>query len=202
MPKCTANKITKILINLLLQSSYFAGNSLHCIMDNYQLLKLLETETQAIEFCVRYGLLPDGKPGDCVNCSAKQSCVWAEDKRANGIQFVIKCKICHKSHSIAKNTWFEQSKTSIKNVLLVVYSFLRGFTLNQAALQTGVSLIFSLYRFLIFLRLTIFGVDEIHINQEMKLLMFSICLLEIGYLFGITNHIFLILIFLINFQDI
>lgn len=104
------------------------------------LAKCIDTEENAVAFSVEQGLLPNMLV-DCNNCFAKGSCVWIKKSEDLGIclPYQIECIECKNKFDMTKNTFFEKENMClISQIYKVIYEFLLGSSLEEAAAQSKV----------------------------------------------------------------
>lgn len=109
--------------------------------NNCNLRKLfsnLSSEEEEIDFAMSYKLIPDKSAKKCVSCKSSDSVNWQRRAKYSNYSFCLKCKKCKQETSITHNTWFENTKITIRQSLVLIYMWLLQTTLQIAASEAEV----------------------------------------------------------------
>lgn len=91
--------------------------------DEY-MLRRTYTESDSIEFAQEIGLLMREK----ICCGRRCSLVQRTKSKNNGFYFRCNTKSCRKEYSLKKNSFFEHSHLSIKQIVRLLFYFCKGET--------------------------------------------------------------------------
>lgn len=105
-----------------------------------ELVPRLSDLENCTKLCWEYELLPDKQPRKCTDCG-KDECVTLV-KRADKVNFLwqLMCRKCRKRTCISINTWFESSRLSIQQSILIVACWIRNYTVEETASESGVNM--------------------------------------------------------------
>jgi hypothetical protein len=107
-------------------------------LDFPQFLGLIPTEEVAFKFAVDFGLVD--KEREC-ECGARMT-MQAKSSERYGVQFVCSAgkSKCRKTKSILVDSWFFNSKLSIRTALLCIAAYANSLSTSQFAFFTGMSI--------------------------------------------------------------
>lgn len=110
----------------------------------------IENETSAIEFAVRRNLLPE-KRTICPKCCVGHVGWYKRSNEKLKVPFSLRCsrKRCRKKWSVTKNTWFFGSHLSVRQHFMLIYFWIRGDSIAEAAekLKLSKTTVMDYYQF-------------------------------------------------------
>lgn len=146
------------------------------------LIPCLSNVENGVKFCNKYGIIPDDRRRNCVNCQAVESVRIGKKSSDTEIPYQFLCHKCGKRTSIRKNTWFEKSKLAIDKSIILIACWIRNYTLQETACETELSIkticdYFDLCREVCYVIVTnesvtiggpgkVVEVDEFHISRK------------------------------------
>lgn len=115
-----------------------------------ELNELIETEKAAIEFALKWKLLPE-KHVVCPACNIGNVGWYKRSHEGLKIPFALRCsrKKCRKKWSVTKNTWFFGSHLSVKQNILLIYCWIKGDSVGETSenLKLSKSTVMDYYQF-------------------------------------------------------
>jgi hypothetical protein len=103
---------------------------------NYEkFIETIKTEEDAMSFNIC---------SDLINISVRHCACGGEmsfiKKKSKKIGYIFRCKTCKKETSPPKNTFFENCKLKIRNVLKIIYMYCSNYKVTQIMHELGIKM--------------------------------------------------------------
>jgi hypothetical protein len=106
-------------------------------MDLIQFLNETDGQENAIDFAMKYGLLPDKTPKNCLKCGSENSLRLCKHGRRYDIPYNFVCSLrpCRWTVSLSRNTVFDKLNFPLSYALRLMYFWLLRVSIKDSADQ-------------------------------------------------------------------